>query len=110
MTVHWEGCFQIARVPLQIQVVPKLDSAAPIAHTLERLHKAFASYASADRDEVLHRIQGMQKMVPDLEVFLDVARLRSGTDWEAELWRVIPAQDVFYLFWSRNARQSPWVE
>jgi molecular chaperone DnaK (HSP70) len=110
VTVHWEGCFQIARVPLQIQVVPKLDSAAPIAHTLERLHKAFASYASADRDEVLHRIQGMQKMVPDLEVFLDVARLRSGTDWEAELWRVIPAQDVFYLFWSRNARQSPWVE
>jgi hypothetical protein len=110
ITVHWEGCFQIARVPLQILVGPKRDSSAPISRPVDRLHKAFASYASADRDEVLHRIQGMQKIVPDLDVFLDVARLRSGDDWEAALWRVIPDQDVFYLFWSRNARQSPWVD
>jgi hypothetical protein len=110
ITVHWEGCFQIARVPLRIQVAPEPGSAVPIAHPLDRIHKAFASYASADRDEVLHRIQGMQKIVPDLEVFLDVVKLRSGDDWEAGLWRVIPDQDVFYLFWSRNAKQSPWVE
>lgn len=110
ITVHWEGCLQIARVPLQILVTAKPEAQPRVSQPVERLHKAFASYASDDRDEVLHRIQGMQKIVPDLEVFLDVAKLRSGEDWESRLWRVIPEQDVFYLFWSRAARGSTWVE
>jgi molecular chaperone DnaK (HSP70) len=110
ITVHWEGCLQIARVPLQILVTARPEAQTRISQPVERLHKAFASYASDDRDEVLHRIQGMQKIVPDLEVFMDVAKLRSGDDWEARLWRVIPEQDVFYLFWSRAARGSTWVE
>lgn len=75
-----------------------------------RFRKAFASYASADRDAVLGRIQGIHKILPELDVFLDVVSLRSGQDWEQELWRVIPASDIFYLFWSSHARQSEWVE
>jgi len=110
LTVHWEGCLQIARVPLQILLTAKPEAQTRVSQPVERLHKAFASYASDDRDEVLHRIQGMQKIVPDLEVFLDVAKLRSGDDWESRLWHVIPEQDVFYLFWSRAARGSTWVE
>jgi kumamolisin len=71
---------------------------------------AFASYATADRDAVLGRIQGIKKVVPNLDVFLDVLSLRSGQNWEKELWRVIPARDIFYLFWSTHARKSKWVE
>ena len=77
----------------------------------EQLHKsAFASYASADRDEVLRVIQGLEKAAPQLDVFLDVATLRAGEKWEQRLWDEIPARDVFYLFWSHNAQKSEWVE
>ena len=71
---------------------------------------AFASYASEDRDAVLGRIQGIRKVAPELDVFLDVMSLRSGKNWEQELWRVIPASDIFYLFWSTHAKRSEWVE
>jgi len=80
VTVHWEGGLQIARVPIQVDVVAEAHPTGPTTHPVPHIHKAFASYASPDRDEVLGRIQGMQKIAPDLEVFLDVAKLRSGED------------------------------
>jgi len=110
VTVHWEGGLQIARVPLQILVAAKAAPAAPTSQPLHHIRKAFASYASPDRDQVLGRVQGMQKIAPELDVFLDVVKLRSGEDWEKKLWRVIPDSDVFYLFWSAAAKASPWVE
>jgi len=78
-----------------------------------RVHKiksAFASYASENRDEVLGRIQGMLKILPDLDVFLDVASLRSGEKWERRLREEIVARDVLYLFWSLAASRSKGVE
>jgi molecular chaperone DnaK (HSP70) len=110
VTVHWEGGFQIARVPLQILVATKAAPSALVTQPLHSIRKAFASYANPDRDEVLRAIQGMQKILPDLDVFLDVVKLRSGEDWEKRLWQVIPESDVFYLFWSAAAKASPWVE
>jgi hypothetical protein len=110
VTVHWEGRLQIARVPLQLLVAAKIVPTAPTTQPLQHIRKAFASYASPDRNEVLGRIQGMQKIAPDLKVFLDVVDLRSGEDWETKLWQVIPENDVFYLFWSAAAKASPWVE
>jgi hypothetical protein len=71
---------------------------------------AFASYASDNRDEVLSRIQGMKKVAPDLDVFLDVFSLRSGDNWQEKLERHVPTKDTFYLFWSRAAARSEWVE
>jgi len=71
---------------------------------------AFASYASEDRDEVLARIQGMQKLLPDLDVFLDIASLRAGENWSERLEREIAERDAFFLFWSGRAARSEWVE
>ena len=51
----------------------------------QRLRTAFASYASQDRDAVLARVQGIQKALPSLDVFLDVASLRSGQRWKEQL-------------------------
>ncbi len=52
----------------------------------------------------------MQKANPGLDIFLDVTSLCSGEDWEQKFWETIPRSDIFYLFWSRNAKQSEWVE
>ncbi len=76
----------------------------------ERHRKAFASYASADRNEVISIIRGMEIQAPSLEVFIDVEKLRPGDDWEHKLMQVIPTYDVFYLFWSYPASKSEWVD
>ena len=100
---------QIAKVQFVLQVgVAPPDGIVPTTET--RVRKAFASYSSADRDEVLGRLQGIRKAAPYLDIFFDVLSLRSGQNWEAELERIIPASDIFYLFWSLNARNSSWVE
>jgi hypothetical protein len=71
---------------------------------------AFASYASKDREEVFHRIQGMKSIVPPVDIFLDQLSLRSGQNWRAKLEEHVPTKDVFYLFWSEAAARSEWVE
>ncbi len=76
---------------------------------MNKIKKAFISYASQNRDEVLTCIQGMQKVCPDIDFFLDVLKLRSGNHWEEKLWEEIEKSDVFYLFWSTYAKDSPWV-
>ncbi len=74
------------------------------------VHSAFASYASEDREEVLSRIQGMKKVAPELDIFLDVFSLRSGQNWQEKLEQHVPTKDTFYLFWSQPAARSEWVE
>ncbi len=71
---------------------------------------AFVSYASQDRSTVARLIQGMKKVSPNMDVFLDVEELRSGEDWEKALKREIEKRDVFFLCWSNNAKQSSWVD
>lgn len=108
-TFHVNG-LQIARVYFVIQVGKTSSSVDRIRTKEERHRKAFASYAHADLKKVCARLQGMQKTAPELEIFLDVISLRSGQNWEQELWKAIPLSDVFYLFWSGHARRSKWVE
>ncbi len=69
--------------------------------------KAFVSYASKDRDEVLKRAQMLARLVPDF--FLDFMTLKPGQRWEKELYRHIDDSDAFFLFWSTAAKRSRWV-
>ena len=108
-TIHANG-FQIARIYFTIQVGEETSQTNIIPAQEQQHRKAFASYATADRDQVLACIQGIQKVAPQLEVFMDILSLRSGQYWERELWKIIPSNDVFYLFWSHNASESQWVE
>jgi hypothetical protein len=82
----------------------------PIPARQYRFQSAFASYASADREQVITVLQGLKKAVPQMDVFLDVCSLRAGDRWEQELMRQIPSRDVFYLFWSAAASKSRWVD
>lgn len=81
------------------------------AKALERrVRSGFASYASDDRDEVMGRIQGMLKIAPALDIFVDALSLRSGEQWEQRLKQEIAARDVLYLFWSGAASRSEMVD
>lgn len=73
-----------------------------------RYRRAFISYSSKDRAEVLKRVQGFQRA--GITVFQDVLSLEPGERWEKALYREIDNCDVLYLFWSSAAAQSEWVQ
>jgi len=100
----------IAKINFELEVGQRIAEVKPLPVQETRYQNAFASYASADRDKVLHCLLGMEKAAPQLQIFVDVHSLRSGQNWEQELWTRIPASDIFFLFWSTNASQSTWVE
>jgi DNA-binding transcriptional MerR regulator len=72
-----------------------------------RYRRAFASYSSEDRLEVLHRLQAFR--IAGISVFQDVLDLDPGQRWERAVYREIDLCDVFLLFWSRTAAASEWV-
>jgi hypothetical protein len=109
LTVHADG-LRTVKVHFLVNVGAGQNTVAAIPADVELHRKAFASYASQDRDAVLARVQGMQKVLPHLKVFIDVVELRSGQNWADQLALEIPRNDVFYLFWSDHARRSQWVE
>ena len=69
---------------------------------------AFASYTSKDRGRVLARVQGIEKV--GVKIFLDTHGLRSNEQYKKRIFEAIDASDVLYLFWSRHARHSRWVD
>jgi len=101
---------KIAVINFIIKVAEESGAVTQVPVQEKRIETAFASYARLDRDEVLPRIQGIQKAVPSMNIFLDILSLRSGQNWDDEIHKIIPARDIFYLFWSENAQKSHWVE
>lgn len=72
-----------------------------------RYRRAFVSYSSKDRAEVLRRVQAFR--IAGLSVFQDILDLDPGDRWERALYREIDHCDVFLLFWSHAAADSKWV-
>lgn len=99
----------IARLQFLFEVGSQHRSGTDLTTAVQHIRHAFASYASEDRLQVLARIQGMQKLAPELDVFLDVLTVRSGEDWKRRLEQEIRTRDVLYLFWSPSAMASEWV-
>ena len=99
------------RVLTDLILILQVQAAKPQEVVMEKrpIKTAFASYASLDRDKVLARIQGLLLGREDLDVFLDKKDMVPGEYWEKRLYREIEKRDVFYLFWSNNARNSEWV-
>jgi DNA-binding NarL/FixJ family response regulator len=80
---------------------------APVGEAAHRYRKAFISYASPDRPEVLKRVQMLGRL--GIDYFQDVLKLEPGDRWEKQLYRHIAESDLFLLFWSTAARNSEWV-
>ena len=70
---------------------------------------AFASYSSADREQVMGRIRSLQ-IVADIDVFVDCLSVRPGEEWMNVLHKEISRREMFWLFWSREAMASKFVE
>jgi hypothetical protein len=70
--------------------------------------RAFACYASRDRRSVLARVQRIEKV--GVNVFMDVHDLRANEEFKTRIFDEIDRSDVLYLFWSRHAKRSSWVE
>ena len=73
------------------------------------LSSAFASYASDDASLVALCLSALKRWDPGLDIFMDCLDLTPNEAWQGELKRVIPSKEVFLLFWSVNASESPWV-
>lgn len=104
------GPLLISKLNFDIEVGENQTIEADITTLNKNISTAFASYASADREKVIGRIQGMLKLLPDLDIFLDVSSLRSGENWNKRLIKEINSRDVLFLFWSSAASKSPYVE
>ena len=74
------------------------------------LVSAYAAYVQPDRDEVLACVQAMQRVAPGLQVFLDAAPLRSQPQWRSHIDAEVGRRERLYLFWSRAAAESPWID
>ncbi|MGE3955502.1 MAG: TIR domain-containing protein [Vicinamibacterales bacterium] len=93
-----------------LKVVPHGSaSASPEVREVQaaRYRRAFVSYSSKDRAEVLKRVQAFK--IAGMSVFQDVLDLDPGERWERALYREIDTCDVFLLFWSSSAAGSTWV-
>jgi hypothetical protein len=104
------GGIVLTKLYFQLKIGDEESQIQQIPVDEKRYHAVFASYASEDRDAVLARIQGAQKINPNLDIFVDVARLRSGQQWKTELEREILVRDALFLFWSVAASRSKWVD
>jgi hypothetical protein len=101
---------EVARIDFLLLIGRNRRHRNELSSEIRRYRRAFASYASEDRDLVLMHVHGMRKIAPNLEIFVDVMSLRSGDDWAQRLYKAIKSTDVFYLFWCRHALRSEWVQ
>ena len=67
-----------------------------------RYSYAFVSYASADRQEVLKRVQMLARF--KIAFFQDLLHLEPGERW-GRRFRAHRQSDVFFLFWSSAAKK-----
>lgn len=80
-------------------------------HAVRRmLHSAYASFDPADRDAVLHALEPLQHLTPDLDIYLGAPQLRNAENWRARIEHEIDRRERVFLFWSRAAADSPWID
>lgn len=81
------------------------------ANAVRRMvHRAYAAFADVDRGLVDAVLQPLAQLAPDLDVFRGSATLRSGSGWRERIENELAQRERLYLFWSRAAAESPWVD
>jgi hypothetical protein len=86
----------------------RMATRVPLNAKETQIREIFASYARPDRAEVLRWARAAKAL--GVDVFVDVLSLREGEDWAERLFDEVPRRDLLWLFWSRPARESDWVE
>jgi TIR domain len=98
------GCIKFRILADRLATAPQ---SGPLGDDARRYSNAFISYATADRKEVLKRVQMLE--IVKTQFFMDLLSLDPGDRWERELFRHIDHCDLFLLFWSQAAKDSQWV-
>lgn len=97
----------LGHVKFKLRIGDQTAGTLPAGVESHHYRLAFVSYASADRPEVLKRVQMLTPA--RLRIFQDFMSLDPGERWERELYKRIDECDVFLLFWSQHAKDSQWV-
>jgi hypothetical protein len=100
----------IGQILFKLKVVGRhaaVDATYRPSGDARRYRKAFISYASKDRPEVLRRVQMLAAV--GLSYFQDVLDLEPGDRWAQKLYEHMDQSDVLFLFWSTAAKESEWV-
>ena len=79
----------------------------PLGDEACRYKQAFVSYAMKDLNEVMKRVQMLERL--HVSFFQDLLDLEPGERWERKLYQHIDDCDVFMLFWSTASKESKWV-
>lgn len=106
-----ENSIPIGQLKFKITVIEKntdADVEGRNSSSMVRFKQAFISYASPDRNEVLKRVQMLN--LARIKFFQDLLTLEPGEEWEKLIYDYINTSDVFFLFWSKAASESPWVK
>lgn len=101
----------IGEVSFKVRVLDETECPAdpmPAGTAARRYRRAFISYSSSDRPEVLRRTSMLTAV--GLKFFQDLLSLEPGDEWLPTIYQYIDQSDVFLLFWSTSAKQSQWVE
>ena len=98
----------VSRLRLDVEISSRAAGGEQATVVAEPAHTAFASYSSADRDRVLDRVAAV-RIAAGLDIFLDCLDLRPSEEWKPQLDAEIKKRDIFLLFWSTHAKESPWV-
>ena len=100
--------FIIAKIRIDLDIVAAVSDTSRKKVSIKPIRKAFASYASEDRQRVLDRVSEIQRN--SVDVFMDCLSLHPGEAWKARLQDQILTTDSFLLFWSPSAKESKWVD
>lgn len=81
----------------------------PVISQFEPVRSAYACYAPEDRYEALGRIQGVKRVLPEMDITVNLEPLRSLDPAGTKLLETISQADHFLLFWSARASTSHFV-
>jgi len=99
---------QVLRIDFSVKVGETNTQKIDVTQKIKRIVKVFASYSRSDQIEVLQAIQGIQ--AAGIKVFLDNLSMSQGDYFREKIFKNILSSDKFFLFWSRAAMNSVWVE
>ena len=101
----------IGEVPTSVYITEghSAPEAGRVGSTSARPYdNVFVSYSHLD-EWIAKRLSAALRTL-GMEMLRDVDALRSGEEWNARLLELIDKADIFQLYWSNNAKQSPHVE
>lgn len=106
--VFAEG-IRIGSLQLDLHFSDRGSDPKSVISKFEPVRSAYACYAPEDRYEALGRIQGVKRVLPEMELTVNLEPLRSLDPAGTKLLETINHADHFLLFWSARASTSHFV-